>query len=140
LLFFNDTDFEIAKDLIDLILPKTDSPSATEVGVHQIIDTMVGTVYKKEDKDAYQKRFSSLVRYLENESEDKIDLLKKLDKSSDEELVDARKAYLDLKQQTISYYLSTETIAKNYLNYLPIPGDYEACISLSDVGGKAWAI
>jgi len=56
-------------------MPKTDTPSATSVGVHQMIDRMV-----------------------------------------------------------------TEEIATNYLNYLPVPGAYEGCITLESVGGKAWAI
>jgi len=41
--FFNEEDFSLAQNLLNFILPKTDSPSAVEVGVHQIMDTMVGT-------------------------------------------------------------------------------------------------
>lgn len=49
-------------------------------------------------------------------------------------------SYRHIKQQTIAYFLSTEEISTNHLNYLPVPGKYEACISLESVGGKAWAI
>ncbi len=44
--FFDQEGHTILKATIDKILPKTESPSATEVGVYKIIDTMVGTVYK----------------------------------------------------------------------------------------------
>ena len=148
--FFNKQDFAMMKDLIDIILPKTDSPSASEVGVHKMIDSMVGTVYNKEDRKAYKIGFSSLVSYLEKqaggkdfldmEADKKLDLLQKLERPAGNVLENVRRAYLDLKQQTIAYYLSTEEIAKNYLNYLPVPGDYESCIPLADVGGKAWAL
>ncbi len=40
----------------------------------------------------------------------------------------------------IILYLSTEEIGLNFLNYLPIPGPYESCISLEEVNGKAWAL
>jgi len=52
----------------------------------------------------------------------------------------AKAALLDIKQQAVAYYLSTKEIATNYLNYLPIPGEYEPCISLESVNGKVWAI
>lgn len=47
--------------------------------------------------------------------------------------------YEQIKQQAITYWLNSEIIATNHLNYLPIPGKYEACIPLESVGGKAWS-
>ena len=138
--FFNKQDFSLVKELIDVILPKTDSPAATEVGVHQIIDLMIGTVYKTKDREDYSKYFTALTRYLDASSENRIKTLNKLSKSTDENDKSAKKSFMDLKQQTVAYYLLTESIAKNYLNYLPIPGKYEACISLDEVDGKAWAL
>lgn len=144
--FFTDEEFRLVKDLIDVILPKTDSPSASEVGVHQIIDNMVGTVYQTADKERYKTGFSALAAHLNKASEgnyidltsdEKIGLLKALEGLDNKTL---RDAYLNLKQQTVAYYLSTEEVGKNFLNYLPVPGKYQACISLSEVGGKAWAI
>ena len=62
LTFFSPDEFSKLKEIIDLILPKTESPSATEVGVHQIIDTMVGTVYKSEEKTNYRKNFEAMMK------------------------------------------------------------------------------
>lgn len=143
---FNEPDFSFLEKFVDIILPKTDSPSASEVGVHKMIDSMTKT-YSKEAVHKQTKNFKALQEYLkakagENEytdlSEDeKISILKNLDASKNDEL--ARTGYLELKQQTIAYYLNTEEIANNHLNYDPIPGDYVGCINLSDVNGKAWA-
>lgn len=138
--FFNEEDFLVVKSLVDTILPKTTSPSATDLGVHQIVDTMVGTVYKPSDRIAYGKRFSALMQYVKTSSENQLIAIQDLSKSNNENDEIAKKALLELKQQTVAYYLSTEEISKNYLNYLPIPGKYEACISLEEVDGKAWAI
>lgn len=146
--FFNKDEFGILKKLVDLILPKTDSPAASEVGVQNIIDTMVGTVYQKEEKISYQKGFKDLLAYLNGGQSDiknlgdklSLDALQKINDSTDEKLKAVKDSFLHLKQQTVAYYLSTEEIGKNYLNYLPVPGEYQACIQLADVGGKAWAL
>ena len=141
--FFSNDDFNVVHSLVDTILPKTDSPAASEVGVDQTIDTIIDQVYTQEQKDAYSKRFSSFIDYLNKENfldaneEEKLAILKKSDSSKQEAV---RKAYLDFKQQTISFYLSSEEIGEKYLNYLPVPGAYEACISLESVGGKSWSI
>ncbi len=147
LVFFDKNGFTQVQTLIDLIIPETDSPSATGVGVDQIIDTIVGTIYSNAEKVSYKNNFDTLLDYLNRDgdfyrlnSEQKMRLLQELSRSDDKNTVKAKKAFLDLKQQSIAYYLTTETIAKNYLNYLPVPGKYEPCISLKEVGNKAWAL
>jgi hypothetical protein len=138
--FFNEEDFLLVQSLMNTILPKTESPSATDVSVHQIMDTMIGTVYKPSERVAYKKRFLALKQFLKTSTEKQLVALQNLTESTNENDEIAKGALLDLKQQTIAYYLSTEKIAKNYLNYLPIPGQYKACISLDEVDGKAWAL
>ena len=51
--FLNPDQMKMVQQLVDIILPSSDSPSASEVGVHRMIDHMVGTVYKKEHKSTY---------------------------------------------------------------------------------------
>jgi len=148
--FFDKNQMNLIKHIIDTILPKTDSPSASEVGVHFTIDQMVGEVYNEEDQKTYAANFSKFTEFLKNEVKDlpfqkleeskKIDILTGLSTSENPDLTDAKEGFLALKQQTIAYYLSTEEIATNYLNYLPVPGQYEGCITLESVGGKAWAL
>ena len=136
--FFNDQEFSFVKNLLEIILPKTDSPSAIDVGVHQIIDTMIGIVYSPEQQKTFTERFVALTNYMDHENQsDKVESLLKSDEEKDKL---AKVAFLDIKQQAVAYYLSTKEIATNYLNYLPIPGVYEACISLESVDGKAWAL
>ncbi len=148
--FFNQEEFTLLTGMIDLILPKTDSPSASEVGVHYTIDGMVGTVYKEEDKASFKKSFDALAGYLNGPAQgqgisglqpgEQLELLQQLEESEEEQLEEARNAFVDLKQQTIAYYLSTEEIATKYLTYLPVPGAYKACISVEEAGGNAWAL
>lgn len=137
--FFSKDEFTLLKKLIDTIIPKTDSPSATDVGVHNIIDQMVGKVYTSEQQSSYRKGFETLSAHI-NGGADTLEFLKLLEQDQASGMKDAKEAYLNIKQQAVAYYLSTEEIGTNYLNYLPIPGNYESCISLEEAGGKAWAI
>lgn len=144
--FFQPEEFNQIKHLLDLILPKTDSPSATEVGVHQIIDQMVSTVYNAEEQLEFKNKFTAFSQYLVEadffnlKEKEQLEFLKNINEIEDEKMEEIKSTYLDLRQQTIAYYLSTEEIGTKFLNYLPVPGEYQACISVEEVGGKAWAI
>lgn len=140
--FFDEEQFALVRQLVDIILPKTDSPAASEVKVHQIMDQFLGEVYTKKEQAAYQEQFITFKEYLDKQNFAKQDaaqqlgILKQIDGSNET----VQQTFLQLKQQTIAYYLTTEEIGMNYLNYLPVPGEYEACISLEEAGGKAWAL
>ena len=144
--FFNKKEFAVITDLVDVILPKTDSPSATDIGVHTMIDQMVGTAYRPKEKEEYQSKFAAFYQYLTDkgiadmDGAAKMELLQALGKAEDASLADAKSGFLNLRQQAIAYYLSSEEIGLNYLTYLPVPGQYESCISVEEAGGKAWAI
>lgn len=143
--FLDANRFDFITTLTDIILPKTDSPSATEVGVHNMIDTMVGEVYSTEDQNTYMAQLNSLIEHLGTDfksknTEEQLAELRAIETSDDARLQSAKSSFKEIKQQTIAYYLSTEVVGTQYLNYLPVPGEYEGCIELSSVNGKAWAI
>ena len=140
--FFNENEFNYISTIVDLILPKTNSPSATDVEVHKIIDSMLATVYKPHEKKAYRNTLSSLIKFLSDKNflDLKADMQKEILQNLNNSSEAVKVGYLELKQQTIAYYLSTEEIGENHLNYLPVPGKYEPCITLEETGGKAWAI
>lgn len=136
--FFSDQEFLFVQVLLDIILPKTDSPSANEVGVDQIMDTMIARVYSREQRESFRKKFDALTAFVDGQHV--TDWIQPLIKSEKEDDKLAKNAFFDIKQQTVAYYLSTKEVATKYLNYLPVPGGYEPCISLASVGGKAWAL
>ena len=43
-----------------------------------------------------------------------------------------------IKELTLLGYFTSEEIGKNVTHYDPIPGKYQGCIPLADVGNKAW--
>ena len=144
--FFNGEDFNLITQMMDVILPKTDSPSASDVKVNYILDNMFDQVYESDYQQKFTGVFNELKTFLASSNFDSLNreeretLLLSLETRSENQRDDAYWAYIDLKQQTVAFYLSTEDIAENYLNYLSIPGEYKPCASLKELGGKAWAI
>jgi hypothetical protein len=148
--FFDKDQFRLASSIADTILPKTDTPSASEVGVPMMIDHMVAHVYTEESRATYSEQFAQLTDHMTRESggvdfhrldeEKRKAILVSLSSSENDALANVKRGLLELKQQTIAYYLNTEEVATKFLNYLPVPGPFEGCISLESVGGKAWAI
>jgi hypothetical protein len=144
--FFDYNEFELVTLLTDTVLPRTDSPSATDVHVHHTIDSMIGLVFDQDFKANFRNQWDALESHLAAESflqldqADRVALLKNLELNPDQETVNARLGYKELKQQAIAYYLSTEEIGEEYLNYLPVPAKYKPCITTDDVNNKAWAI
>lgn len=144
--FFAEGEMTQLRSLMDVVLPKTDSPSASEVGAHKILDSMVGEVYTADRQAEFRKGYTALMEHLtkagffDKKAPEQVQILKALEASTDEATKPVRDAYKDMKQQTIAYYLSNKEIGTKYLNYLPVPGKYEACISVEEAGGKLWAI
>ena len=135
--FFSTEDFKLLTDIVDIILPKTDSPAASAVGVHQLIDRMVAEVYDESAQEGYQEGFNALKASLDTDAD--LDLLARLTDIMGAKDTPAHQSLMTIKQQTVAYYLSTEEVSKNFLNYLPVPGEYEGCITTESVGHKAWA-
>lgn len=144
--FFSPEAFALATEVADTLLPRTDSPSASDVGVPQTLDTMLGVVLESGYVEQFRRLWNDLEATLKREDFAGRDqagreaLLSELETTDDGALASAREAMVMLKQQVVIYYLTTETIGEQYLNYLPIPGEYKPCISVDDVDNKKWAI
>lgn len=137
-LFFSAEEHQFVRTFLDFLLPKTDSPSATEVGVDQNIDAMLANVYGKETQEQSRQGLKGLMEFFKNQND--MNAAFQACENPSEDQKEVAEAFKSLKQQGISYYLSTETVAKNHLNYLPVPGEYKACISLEEAGNKMWAL
>jgi hypothetical protein len=142
--FFSNADLTLLTQIMDVILPKTDTPSPSEVGVPLIIDNMFANVYEVSYQEKFMTLFAELRTHLGNFTDvnttQQLAMLRELETLPADRRDNAYWAYIDIKQQCVAFYLSTEQVAENHLNYLPIPGQYKPCVSLDELNGKAWAI
>ena len=144
--YFAPEQFQRLAQLVDVILPRTETPSATDVNVHTTIDSMLGQVMESDYQAQFKQLWTALWTHLDRlnftaqDNDRQVALLSELELSDDVALAGARQGLVEVKQQTIAYYLLTEAIAEKHLNYLPIPGKYDPCITVESVNNKAWAI
>ncbi|MGC4022642.1 MAG: gluconate 2-dehydrogenase subunit 3 family protein [Cyclobacteriaceae bacterium] len=151
--FFNEDQARIIGEIAEIILPKTDTPGAKEVGVPNFIDMLIKDCYKEED----QKKFLSDLMSLDDDVKKKYgdsfiycdpEKQKEYVKTLHDDAVNAvkkdknlpRPFILKLKELTMLGYFVSEPGATQVLQYVQVPGSYKGCIPLSEAGnGKTWA-
>jgi hypothetical protein len=151
--FFNEDQARIISELAEIILPKSDTPGAKEVGVPNFIDTIVNENYEKED----QERFIAGLTAFEEDAkktygdgfiyckpEDQIALVKKslgaAIQEKKENTATKKPFILMAKELTMLGYFTSEPGATKVLQYEAVPTKYNGCIPLNEAGnGKTWA-
>ncbi|MBC3758043.1 gluconate 2-dehydrogenase subunit 3 family protein [Hyunsoonleella sp. SJ7] len=156
-LFFSADEAIVIKNLVDLILPKTDkTPGALDVNVPQFIDLYAHNVYVEEELEEYRLGIDSILKALaipetgakDLKYEDYDNLLKKYLKASKEKkqhyIAEENitfEALMNLRNQSVWAYKTSKTIGKDVLAYDPIPAVQKGCISVEEAtGGKAWSL
>lgn len=145
--FFTTNEGGIIQDMVERILPRTDTPGAADVGVHSFIDNMMANFYQEKDRVALrsalqtvdadaQKDFGKNFTSLSDEQQD--ELLKKYDAAAYAQTTGEDHFFKRIKELTILGFCTSEIGATEFLEYDPLPGDYKGCIPYSDVG-KVWA-
>jgi gluconate 2-dehydrogenase gamma chain len=151
--FFTEDQARLVSELADIIMPKTDTPGAKELGVPNFIDKMLNECYKKEDQDRFvsgltafdeeaKKAFGNSFIYCKPEDQTK-HITNTLRVAIEEKKSNptAKHPFIFMtKELTMLGYFSTEIGATQVLQYEAVPGAYKGCIPLKEAGnGKTWA-
>ncbi|NRB47254.1 MAG: gluconate 2-dehydrogenase subunit 3 family protein [Saprospiraceae bacterium] len=151
--FLSTAQAQLVGALVDTILPTTDTPGALDVNVDVFIDLVFHKMYDEAgqkqvttemttfDEDC-QSKFGKVFADLDGEQ--KTTVLREAEANSPKsgrgvwgmsvEKTEPVGFYRSLKSLAVWAYCSSEEIGKNVLNYDPIPGPYQGCVPLSDVG------
>ena len=143
--FFNEDQAVLVADICDIILPKTSTPGALDVGVDVFVDHIVGSCLSPEEQAIFSdglieveaesnklegKNFSSL----SNESKAKV--LQILEaKTNIEEYdphVSGKPFFTKIKELTLLGYFTSEIVMTQHLDYVPIPTKLEGCNELKE--------
>jgi glucoside 3-dehydrogenase (cytochrome c) hitch-hiker subunit len=158
--FLSTAEGAIVEDVAELILPRTDTPGARDVGVPAFIDVILKDAYPAED----QARFVSGLKdfdaeaqrahgkpFLELPQAQRLAFLQKVhDEAAAAERVQAdnevppsrrkRPFVLMMKELTMLGFFVSKPGATQVLQYVAVPGGYQACIPIAQAGnGKQWA-
>lgn len=131
----------------DIIIPKTDTPGAKDVGVPGFIDVMVKDVYAKEDQDRFleglkafndgaEKKYGD--PFIELTPEQQSEYTREVHAAALAENAPQRPFILMTKELTLLGFFTSEPGATQVLQYDPVPGAYHGCVPLEEVG-KTWA-
>lgn len=152
--FFSKEQAPLISEVAEIIIPKTDTPGAKDVGVPGFIDIILKDVYSKEDQDRFMaglKEFDDGAKaaygdlFMDLEPDQQQEYVKKV---HDEAIkveqttqpAPKRPFILMTKELTMLGFFTSEPGATQVLQYDPVPGAYKGCIPLSEAGnGKTWA-
>lgn len=144
--FFTSEQNSMLISLIDTILPKSDTPGASDVGVHKFIDKLMVDYCTDTEKEDFKL---GLTKAMEAKPEDMTAYLTGLAKEAEEndraksEGVDdykSREFFTQLRSLTFMAYFRSEEVGTNVLAYDPIPGGFIGCYPLEETKGRAWTI
>jgi hypothetical protein len=156
---FNVSQLQLVARVAEIIIPRTDTPGATDVGVPHFIDLMLGDVYAKKDRDRYlaglaefeaaarsdgQSGFASL------QPTQQVELVQKF---HDVAVAEERRRprgkndhphrpfILMTKELTLLGFFTSQVGATQVLQYAAVPGSWHACVPLAQAGnGRSWAV
>ena len=149
---------DIVSGVVDIMIPRTDTLGAVDVGVPGFIDLMLRDVYTQADRDRYLAGLADFdasasaengAKFVALELKQQAALVRKFhDAAVDEERrlhgVHAhlqRPFILMTKELTLLGFFTSEVGATQVLQYAAVPGSYHGCIPVDQAGnGKTWAV
>ena len=130
--------------IAERILPRTDTPGATDVGVPAFIDLLYGQFMTDAErkmlsgglegveaaaKSAHNAAFGTLTA----ERQDAVlRAIAVAEEGKDQGF------FRLIRSATILGYFTSEEVGRKVLNYNPVPGRYDPCIPIEEVGRRTW--
>jgi hypothetical protein len=142
----------------EIMIPRTDTPGAIDVGVPGFIDLMLRDVYAQTDRERYLAGLAQLngAAQLEHggpfvalKPAEQIALVRKIhdaavaaERQQQRTRAHVQRPFILMtKELTLLGFFTSEVGATQVLQYVAIPGSYHACIPLEQAGnGKTWAV
>ena len=127
--------FDAIWQMAELILPQTDAPGASEAGVAPFIDQLFGEYFEEEERIKYESGLQSFFENCQNEYGKSFLRLEKEKQTAYLQQLDTAEPpdafFRSFKQIILWAYFTSEQGMKS-MNYLPVPGRYNGCISIDD--------
>jgi hypothetical protein len=132
--FFSPQQEAVLAALTETIIPKTDTPGAKALNVHQFIQKVVADCYDKTAQEKFQKGLDtaddlakkSFGKSLsEGDPTQQAAVFAQISQSSDSDL---KNFYSMVKGLTIKGYLNSEYVMTNLTHFEFMPGRYHGCV------------
>jgi glucoside 3-dehydrogenase (cytochrome c) hitch-hiker subunit len=127
---------ELVSTLADLILPRTDTPGASDVGVTGFVDHLLAAWYHADEREQFLAGLADIDaraggRFTSLETAAQTRLVGLLD-GAEGEAGSAESEFGRLKSLTIYGYFTSERVVKEVTREPLIPGRFDGCVSSSE--------
>jgi hypothetical protein len=121
-------------EIVETIIPKTDTPGAKELNIHQFTAKMIADCYDKKSQETFSKGFDLVDAvakkdfskpFIECDAKQKLAILNKM---SNSENIDEKGFVKLVKNLTIQGYLNSEYVMTNLRIYEFAPARYHGCV------------
>ena len=145
---FSPEDIAFLDEIGDTIIPETNTPGAKATGIGAFMVMMVKDTYDADNQKIFVDGLNMLRKdfktakgsdFVEATAEDRLAYLNGMYEQFKSSEGEEAKVINMLKDLTVLGYFSSEIGATQALNYVEVPGKYEACIPYNK-GDKAYAI
>jgi len=157
---FSEKQALLITEIVDTIIPSTDTPGAKDVGVPKFIESMVMNVFTKEEREKFidnLRAFSDRtvkekgVDFMKLQTQEKYEYLMAVheEEAMNPEMQlafmrgfsnpgeNGKPIILTIKELTVGGYCTSEVGATQILKYDKLPGEWHSCIPFDQVG-RAW--
>jgi hypothetical protein len=130
--------------IAERILPRTNTPGALDVGVPATINVLYGEFMMPVERqmlttglDAVEAASQSTHRapFTSLTANQQDDLLRDIARAEEDR---PQGFFRMFRSATILAYFTSEEVGRNVLHYEPIPGRYDSCVPIDDVGRRNW--
>lgn len=131
---------QLLAEIAETFIPKTDTPGAKELGVHQFAITMLDDCYDKETQDKFMKGLGEINKlsekafgksFIESSSAQREQLLARIEKKEFGE--DVLPFYSTMKNLTIQGFVKSKYVMSNLLVYELVPGRFHGSFPIKNV-------
>ena len=132
-LYFSYHEFSLLSNIVDFLVPKTETPGAVDMKVPQFIDIIISETYNSESKNNFSNKFKLLIEDFKSNNIDLSDYNSIKSKFvNDFNNKTHQEVYNQIRDLTVWGFKTSKEIALNVLNYNPIPGYQLGCINIKE--------
>ena len=130
-LYFSKTEFSLLSNIVDFLIPKTETPGGLEMKVPQFIDIIISETYNEESKNNFSNKLKVLIEDFKSNNIDLSDYKSMKSKFvNDFNNKTHQEIYNQIRDLTVWGFKTSKEIALNVLNYNPIPGYQLGCVDI----------
>jgi hypothetical protein len=142
--FLSPAQLDLVSAIAERILPRTDTPGAADVGVPAFVDLMLGKYSSASERQVFtagldEVNAASLASHAQSfvkiSAAQQDAILMKIAVASQKK---DKTFFHQIKELTVVGYFTSEIVGRTVLHYDPVPGRFQGCVPISEVGNVLW--